>query len=422
MTSHVNAVTGAPDHPAASAVTTPGRRFCVIWLGAVLALSALVGAVDALIDPYLVVGAPRIAGLNAIKPETETHTQLAKDYLIARARPAGLLLGNSKVDIGLDPDSPNWPDDARPAFNYGVPGIGAGDVLANLRRAIAPGGVRRALVLIELDEFMMPANIPPAGPAKPTSTWLEGVGQKANDLLLATLSLDALRASAMTVLAQGSRDSVDMSPGGATSEGGFRADIAADGYSTLFLQKDAFIAQRLARLVTALRARPDAGPDRLDAVAGIIALCRQNGIALDLAIAPFHADYLEALDHAGLWPRYEQTKTVLARLVASEGGDMVRLWDFIGYDAYSTEPVPDPSDHAGRTRWFWEPSHFKRVLGEKILATIYQGAVEYGIRLTVDTVGPRLEADRQAKAVYQAHNNGSRERLARTTHSEPQSR
>jgi hypothetical protein len=418
MTSPANSDAVTLERPVAQGVTTHGRRFCFVWFTVVLVLTALVGAVDALIDPYLVIGAPRIAGLNAVKPESETHTKLVKDYLIARVQPAGLLLGDSKVDIGLDPDSPSWPEDAKPVFNYGIPGTGVRDALINLRRAIELGTISRGLVLIELEEFMTPADTTiaqPPGPAATTLSGLQGIGQHANDVLLATLSLDALRASVVTVAAQGRRDVADISFAGASSEGGFRGVVAADGYDALFLQKDSYLTKRMKRLAEALRARPEAGLGSLDAVTDMIVLCRQQGIALDLAIAPFHADFLEALDHAGLWPRYEQAKKELTRLVAAEGGNTARLWDFIGYDAYSTELVPGPSDRGGsmRTRWFWEPSHFKRVLGEKILATIYRGGADYGVRLTPDMIGAHLEAETQAKIAYQVRDSSSRQRLAR---------
>src|SRR5439155_3962184 len=140
----------------------------------------------------------------------------------------------------------------------------------------------------------------------------------------------------------------------------------------------------------------------IDTLRQIILTCRQNGIALDLALVPRHADYLEALDQSGLWPRYEQVIGALTRLVAADGDDAVRLWDFSGYDTYATEPVPAPTDRSGATRWFWEPSHFKRVLGEKILAAIYRGNTGYGVRLSPATLAEHLQATRQAKLDYRA--------------------
>ncbi len=399
--------------PTASLTAAGPRRFCLVWLAAVLALIALIGAFDALIDPYLVIGTPRIAGLNAVKPATETHTRLAKGHLLARLHPAGLLIGDSKVDLGLDPDSPSWPDDALPAFNYGMPGAGLGDQLANLRRAVARGTVRRALILLEPRDFMAPAPRAATPPEPAALSDLQAFGERASDILLATLSLDALRASLVTVAAQGKRDVADLSPHGATGEGGFRAVIAADGYDELFMQKDAYHRGQRAQLIAAIRARPGAGLGQLDRVAEMIDLCRRHGIALDLAIAPAHADYLEGLDHAGLWPRYQAVKAAFVELAAEADSDTVRLWDFSFYDAYATEKVPGPSDRGGSTRWFWEPSHFKRALGEKILATIYRGADDYGVRLTPDMIAAHLARETAAKAAYQAQDTGSRERLAR---------
>ena len=340
------------------AVVPSCRRFCIIWLVGVVLLVALVGAFNALVDPYHVIGAPRIAGLNAAKPEATTHTQLAKDYLVGRLRPAGLLLGTSKVDVGIDPKSRFWPEDARPAFNYGVPGSNIHGAVANLRRAIASGTVRRALVVLEFVDFM---GLPSQGKAD-AGTAITPL-QRLHDIVLATLSLDAFRASIATVIAQQQADPVDLSPDGATNDQGFRKLVRTDGYEMFFRQKNAENAARLARLAALLRARPNAGVANLDDVVEIIALCSRHGIALDFALPPVHADLLVQIQRAGLWSRYQRVKAALTDLIAAEGGNGVRLWDFSGFDAVSTEPVPTPAERGAEMAWFWEPNHFKRAVG-----------------------------------------------------------
>jgi hypothetical protein len=72
--------------------------------------------------------------------------------------------------------------------------------------------------------------------------------------------------------------------------------------------------------------------------------------------------------------------------------------------------------HKGGTRWFWEPNHFKRTLGEKILATVYHGASDFGVLLTPDTIEARLTADAAAKTAYQDRDDNSHNRLARLDH------
>jgi hypothetical protein len=387
-------------------------RYCRTWFIGTLAIGAMLGAFNVIIDPYLVIGAPRIPGLNAVKPETQTHTELSKGYLIQRFHPVGVMFGDSKVDIGLDPSSPYWPDDARPVFDDGVPGSNVADTVVYLRRAIAAGPVRRALVLIEITDFMKPA---PDGtvPLRAEPSRFAAIQQRLSDTLLATLSLDTLTASIRTIAAQYTTNPVDLSPAGATSDGGFRTAIASDGYDTVFLQKDIDNLASIARLKAALAARPLAGFANLDSVSEIIALCHEHGIKLDLAIAPFHADNLEAIDRAGLWPRYQQAKVALTDRVAAAAGNDVRLWDFTGYDQYSTEPVPGPSQRRWKTHWFWEPNHFKHGLGDLMLSVIYRGGTGYGVRLTPANIGQRFAEQSAAKAAFEADDRGVRDRLQR---------
>ena len=339
--------------------------------------------------------------------EASTHTQLAKDYLIGRVRPAGLLLGTSKVDLGIDPQSPFWPDNARPAFNYGVPGTSIRGNLANLRRAVTFGTVRRVLVVLEFGDFMPPPAKKPVSPAA-TATPL----QRMHDIVLATLSLDALRASIATIIAQQGSAPIDLSQDGATNDQGFRNIVRADGYQTLFLQKDTENAERLAKIAAALRAWPDAPLANLDAVEEIIALCQKYGIALDFALPPVHADWLVQMDRAGLWSRYQGAKAGLTRLIAAKGGNAVKLWDFSGFDPVSTEPVPASAARRVDMSGFWEPVHFKRAVGEKMLAAIYGGDSEYGAPLSPETLEPRLAQETAARDAWLAGDTGKwRERL-----------
>ena len=365
-------------------------RFVLTWLCASLALAGLVAGFNVAVDPYLVFGTKRIAGFNAKKPAVETHADLAKRYAFARARPRGLLIGDSKADIGLDPDSPAWPADARPVFNHGVPGTSLEGMLGYLRQDLGAAPVRHVLVMLDL-QGLLAAPLPVAGQPS-ADPGVPFVGPHTNDLVLSTLSVDALRASVTTLAAQSSGDGVDMSGLGSTGEGGFRAEAAADGERALFAQKDQDLTERFSRLATYLAAHPDAGAHRLDLVAEMIGLCRAHGAALDLVIGPVHADYLDIIGRAGLWPRYEAAKARLAILVDS-AGDAVRLWDFEGYDGYSGEAVPA----SGGTRWFWEPTHFKKVLGEQILAAIYQNNTGYGVRLTAASLAGRLQGDEQSR-------------------------
>ena len=385
------------------------ERFCAFWLTGVVTLMAAVAAFDVVIDPWLVFGAPRVIGLSAKKPETETHTRLAKDYLLRRTRPSGLMIGDSKVDIGLDPSSPAWPDDARPTFNLGLPGAGVAEMAGQLKRAFAIGSVRRVLVLLEMRELMsVPVEIIAAGDGLAAEDHTPGLLEKTAEFAQATMSLDALRASVQTLFAQHRADSVDMTDHGSTGEGGFRGLVRTDGADSLFVQKNTMLLPAARKLSASLAIQPDAPLTGMDAVRAIVTLCRMNGASLDLVIAPGHSDALDSLNQAGLWPRYETVKRALTAITAASN---TTLWDFNGYDAYSTEPVPAPSDRRSETQWFWDPAHFKKALGEVMLATIYRGGTGYGVRLTPSTIEARLAAQRAAQAAYAAQDSGWRGRM-----------
>ena len=86
---------------------------------------------------------------------------------------------------------------------------------------------------------------------------------------------------------------------------------------------------------------------------------------------PFHAALLEIFNDVGLWPRFVQWQRELAELLPKQPDSDVVLWDFSGYNAYTTEAVPDrPRDLTLRTRWYLEFTHFKPALGERMIASM----------------------------------------------------
>src|SRR3981081_1181722 len=97
------------------------KRFLRFWTLACIVLVAVVVAFDAAINPYLLFGVPRIAGFNARKPAVDTRERLMKAYDVLRAAPNTLLLGSSRVDLGLDAQDPAWQARGRPRSTLVLP-------------------------------------------------------------------------------------------------------------------------------------------------------------------------------------------------------------------------------------------------------------------------------------------------------------
>lgn len=383
-------------------------RFSLIWLASLLCLLLAVGGLNAFVDPYEVFGSARIAGINRFKPQTKDHMMLAKTYQVERARPVTVLLGSSRVLIGLDPASKWFPPQMRPVYDFGVPGVYTSSNYRGLLEAFAGGRLRYALVFLDFENFFRPT---------PVSTVLDEEHrryrvltdgrpnpdrplQKAQDAFLSLFTIGALQDSLATVLAQRDDPVLDLRPDGSSTEAEFIRAARTDGVHELFAQKDVFEAERAARAAKLFANWRGPMPNLAD-VRDIVAFCRTHGIALTLAISPTHADALDIYWADGLWPRLEQWKTELASLVQQAGGGAVQLWDFDGYDSYATEPVPAAGDRRSTVRWFWEPSHFGKALGELMLQRMFgQGAPDLGALLTPESVAARHAAVRAQHLAY----------------------
>ena len=372
------------------------RRFLRTWLGATAVLLLAVAGLNAAVDPFLVFGSPLIAGFNQYKPATQGREALAKPALLLRVQPRTVLIGTSKVQVGLDPLSAAWRPDDQPVFNAGLPGATAASMLAVLQDSLAPS-VHRVLVLLEPADL-----IEPAAPFTPAASFRHAGWSRAQDLLEATLTRDALEASLQTMAAQWTSLPSGLRPDGQMYDGTFRGPTLAEGPGALFGQKMPQNADRIANLARRLAEQPGAPIAQLDAVRQIIALCREKGVSLDIALAPVHADLLRLVELAGLWPRYLLMRQELARTVAEAGGGQVRLWSFAGFNDFSTEPVPLFGQHAPGLQWFWEPNHFRAEYGNLILETIYRGRGSVGTLLTQDGLASEaqtaaMEQDRAAQ-------------------------
>jgi hypothetical protein len=170
------------------------------------------------------------------------------------------------------------------------------------------------------------------------------------------------------------------------------------------------------------RARIDMTP--LEHVRVILNLCRERHIEVILIIDPGHVDEQEMFDLAGKWPVLEDWKRKLTKLAAdfANSGMHIELWDFYGYDSYSTESVPPGGQPL---RWFINPEHYTHALGDIVLSRIFAGTDgTFGVRLTPENIESRLKEVRAMQTAYRATQRPGAERirniytLATATHSD----
>jgi len=340
------------------------RRYLCWLLATMLAAVAGIALLVLTVDPYGLYGLVNTPGLNRDKPPLTLHQNEIKLARALRQEPGIVIVGNSRVEAGLDPDGPALR--GRNAVNLGLAGTGTPTAVSQLHY-LAQHGVRPRRVIAGLDfvDALTTQPVTKVGAAAPLKVSLPGQGWRIDALLSAASLKDALR----TVALQHDRDAAIATVRGFNPLRQYDSTARVEGYAAIFRQRAEENARKLASRrhggldVPGVQAELRA---LLDAAAG-------PGVQVDLLIYPYHAQLLATFEAAGLWPRFEAWKDVLVAEVAAARARhpqaAIRLVDFSGYGPWQCEPVPAKGSRAV-TQWYWEAGHFKAALGEKMLARL----------------------------------------------------
>jgi hypothetical protein len=130
-------------------------------------------------------------------------------------------------------------------------------------------------------------------------------------------------------------------------------------------------------------AAPEDSP--FEDLAKLLNLAQENLVRVRLYFSPVHARHNIVIQASGLSAAEQRYKRHVMQLVEQyqQRGLDVELWDFSYAEA--GESVPPELDTKARMRWWWESSHGTSALGERVLASMLQGASE-------PTLGKKLES------------------------------
>lgn len=367
------------------------KRFVFVFVVAFLSACLLAAGVNYLVDPYGLFGARRIAGFNERKPASTERVRVTKPYMASRVRPTVVIGGNSRPEIGLDPQSACWDKTEQPVFNMGVPGSSVFMQTRYVQHAVEQGKSRRVLFGVDFLDFLVDRD-QSAG----SIDWRvlgksfdgrlgPGVSlQKLEDVLSGLFSLTALTDSLATVTAQHDAYAATRREDGFNPGLDYVPIIRSEGQSVLFAQKNREVRSRLrAATLGVLHADGRRGQPLL-ALRHFLQWAKADGVEVVLFVNPYHVDYLILVEMSGYWPLFEEWKRQLTDIAVEFG---VPLWDFNAVDAYSTESPPPPHDRRSMLRWFWEPAHYRRELGDLMLATMLERTCGAP---TVDGFGSKL--------------------------------
>ena len=401
-------------------------RFLAIWLAATLVLAAAVLALNVAVDPYGILGTPRIPGLTADKLSAADRPRLTKPYLVEQTGPAGpwstLVMGASNADVGFDPNSQAWPAETRPVFNLAIDGADT-DVQARfLQHALATNRPKLVLIGLSLEDAMIYPVTRRLSAAASTQYVFESrlrvrpdgspnpdhARARLEDFGFATFSTQALTDSLATLIRQNDPERTHETAEGFNTAGSFARWVRTEGSYSLVMNKD---RERTPQLLSwSFDART-----QMAGIASMIRDSRAKGARVIVFMMPGYVDQLEIMRQTGITPLFERWKQDVARTVEQQAGaEPIPLWDFSGYGPYTTEPLPGPGDTKTPLRWFWEFVHFRAALGDLMVRRMLGagGPPDLGETVTTASLPARFAAYARAQQDWVASHPADVARIA----------
>lgn len=356
-------------------------RTCAVVVAGVL----LAAGTALLVDPYGIFRFVQKPGFNAVKPRPDRYQEEIKLTVARSLHPDVLIAGNSRAEIGFNPDHPALNASGRIGYNLSIPGTSILATRRQLDYLLAEGQPPSLAILgVEFLDFLTDPAV------RRRQAAAAGPGNKVDALawkLDAVFSLAALSDSLATLRLQRDPEGKTIAPNGFNPLLEYRRYAREGGYHALFQQRAEEYAKTFVRLPHAVSAPEAGGSPDLDALRDILRRLAPS-TEVHLVIYPYHAQMLAMFEAAGLWDAFEQWKAILAREAAAvrqaNPGARITLWDFSGYSPYQCEPVPGKAEKRKETRWYWEAGHFKSELGHVMLSRMVGNEADnFGHVLTV---------------------------------------
>jgi hypothetical protein len=108
-------------------------------------------------DPFGLCDLITVTGLNTLRTQAGSRPHLSKLAMACREKPEAVVIGTSRIRIGIDPRHPGWGTAAGRAYNLGIPGMGLQEAALTLQHAVYASG-RLRLAVVGLDFLMFNAN------------------------------------------------------------------------------------------------------------------------------------------------------------------------------------------------------------------------------------------------------------------------
>lgn len=356
----------------------------LLWSGMlVLAGAFSVVILVVFVDPYRIHGILEIAGFNHIKPVPDRYREEIKLTGAQSVHANAFILGNSRAEVGFDPEHPAFEKRGLSVYNLAL----AGTTLASSRRKfeyLRAHGKKASVIVVGLDfvDFVGgSANF--VNEDNSGSHPIDGLKWKFDTVFSLYSVADAVK----TLRIQNASEAETMTSRGLNPLLEYRKYAREQGYYALFRQR----AVENAKTYERKRREALANDERFHEVENLRAILSEaasDGTEIYLVIYPYHAQILALFEYGDLWPAFETWKSFLVKEIEliqqAYPNSKVALWDFSGYSRFQCEAIPGANEKDRNTQWYWEAGHFKRELGNLIIARLFdsESVSDLGMQLS----------------------------------------
>ena len=401
----------------------PGRYLMTTFAAATALLMAVI-VFNANQDPL----GMYVSGVH--KPAMYNRVRLLKAYEARRLRPESIVLGTSRVHLGISPRHPGWASRYQRRYNLAFDGATTKEMYAYLKHAAAAGNLRH--VMLGLDTYHLTASPASLRPDFDVSILMdERHALNPVRMLLADLKLlssyGTLKESIRLLEADHDQPVWYAPNGQRLGEVYFRRpteNFVTCGPRCYFDEIDKLeVTFKLGwkvpqKTVPGVQSGPSIESDPITSlgyIEKIIEYCRSNNIELVIFLTPSHVHQLELDAATGNWWSVKNGKREIVELLARDARnhsdkEAIALYDFANYNRVTTERLPARGSHE-EMQYYWDSSHFKEVVGDMVLdrllhtgAELQSRVDEFGIEPGTDNIDDLISRLESGQQKYRKHN------------------
>lgn len=346
------------------------HAFAIVFGGALLMMIFVV-----VIDPYRIYRIVDKPGFNTVKPPPERFREELKLTAARANRANAFIAGNSRAEIGFDPEYAKKVAPHLSFYNLAL----SGTAISTTRRELAylrAHGQQPSVIVLGVDflDFLVAPSAQLESEVPPSVHPADRLQWRFETLFSLTSVMDGIR----TLRIQHMQDPESITALGFNPLLEYKRFAREQGYYTLFQQRAMENAKAYVNKPRSLTARGHApGLEEFRAIVNAAVAGKSD---LHVVIYPYHAQILAMFEQAGLWPLFEEWKKMLSTEISNVNsyahGSKLQLWDFSGYSRFHCEHIPGRNEKT-ETEWYWEAGHFKPQLGNMVLRQVLD-SVQYG--------------------------------------------